>query len=317
MRIGLVLGAGGLVGQAFHLGVLTALHEQGFDARDADVLVGSSAGSLVAAGLAGGLSAPDLAAELLGEPLSDEGRSLRSTRQTSVARLPLEAVAASRRPLAPQALLSAARRPWAVRPASVVSSLLPAGRIDTEPIARGVRHLHGDHWPDRDLRLCVVRARDARRVVLGTPGAPPVDVGTAVAASCAIPAYFSPVRFGGETWVDGGMHSPSNADVLVRDRLDLVVVISPMSVARPVRRRVGRPPVDLGVRMAIRQVLALEVRRLRRAGSRVVVIQPGRADLEVMGVNPMRMTHLDEVVHRATASTTTRLAVQPGLLARQ
>ena len=81
------------------------------------------------------------------------------------------------------------------------------------------------------------------------------------------------------------------------------------------RRRVGRPPVDLGVRMAIRQVLALEVRRLRRAGSRVVVLQPGRADLEVMGVNPMRITHLDEVVHRATASTRTRLAVQPGLLA--
>lgn len=314
MRIGVVLGAGGLVGQAYHLGVLSALHAQGFDARTADVLVGSSAGSLVAAGLAGGLSAPDLAAELVGDPLSPEGQRIRGVRKPSVSRLPLE-TAAGRRPLAPGALLAAARRPWAVRPAALASSLLPAGRIDTEPIARGIRHLHGDTWPDRDLRICVVRARDARRVVLGTPGAPTVDVGTAVAASCAIPSYFSPVRFGGETWVDGGMHSPSNADVLVPDRLDLVVVVSPMTVARPTRRRVARPPVDLGVRMAIRQVLAVEVRRLRRSGARVVVLQPGRTDLEVMGVNPMRMTRLDEVVRQAAASTTTRLSVQPALIA--
>jgi predicted acylesterase/phospholipase RssA len=64
----LVLGAGGVVGQAFHVGVLRALPETtGFDGRTADVLVGTSAGSLVAAGLAGPLSAGDLAAELLGE----------------------------------------------------------------------------------------------------------------------------------------------------------------------------------------------------------------------------------------------------------
>ena len=310
MRVGVVLGAGGLVGQAFHLGVLSALHEQGFDAREADVLVGTSAGSLVAAGLRGGLSAPDLAAELTGEELSAEGRRIRAERRTSVARLPVEAAAASRRPLAPRVLLHAARRPWSVRPGSVAGALLPAGRVDTEPIARGIRQLHGDGWPERDLRICVVRTRDARRVVLGAPGAPPVDVGTAVAASCAIPAYFAPVRAAGETWVDGGMHSPSNADVVLDDALDLVVVVSPMTVAR---RRAGRP-VDLGVRVAVRQLLASEVRRLRRTGARVVVLQPGRADLAVMGVNPMRGTRLDEVVAQAAASTRSRLALQPELV---
>ncbi|MDP9434421.1 MAG: patatin-like phospholipase family protein, partial [Actinomycetota bacterium] len=73
MRTALVLGAGGLTGQAYHLGVLSALAEAGYDGRRADVLVGTSAGSLVAAGLAAGLSAADLAAELTGEPLSAEG----------------------------------------------------------------------------------------------------------------------------------------------------------------------------------------------------------------------------------------------------
>jgi hypothetical protein len=71
VKTAVVLAAGGVVGQAFHLGVLGCLAEAvGFDARRADVLVGSSAGSLVAAGLAGGLSAADLRAEMLGEPLS-------------------------------------------------------------------------------------------------------------------------------------------------------------------------------------------------------------------------------------------------------
>ncbi len=311
MRTGLVLGAGGLVGQAFHLGVLSALHDAGFDPRTADVLVGSSAGSLVAAGLAGGLSAPDLRAELTGEALSPEGGLIRARRRMS-ALPPSRSAAQGRRPLAPGALLAAARRPWAVRPSALMGSLLPAGRIDTEPIARAVRDLHGDAWPDRDLRICVVRARDARRIVFGTPGAPTVDVGTAVAASCAIPAYFAPVQAAGESWVDGGMHSPSNADVLLADHLDLVVVVSPMSMSR----RVGRPPMDGGVRMAVRQLLAAEVRRLRRSGSRVVVIQPDRADLAVMGVNPMRADRLDEVARQAAATTTRRLALQPDLLYR-
>src|SRR5688500_10160929 len=79
-RTAVVLAAGGLVGQAFHLGVLSALQEvTGFDGRRAQTLVGTSAGSLVAAGLAAGLSALDLRAELLGEPLSAEGRRIRGT----------------------------------------------------------------------------------------------------------------------------------------------------------------------------------------------------------------------------------------------
>jgi hypothetical protein len=169
-RTAVVLAAGGLVGQAFHLGVLTALQEvTGFDARSAQTLVGTSAGSLVAADLAGGLSAADLRAELLGEPLSAEGRRIRGTRPSVVLMPEPSTTQARRGPLAPQSLLAAARRPWSVRPGAVASSLLPAGRTQTEMIARSLQRLHGGDWPERDLRICAVRARDARRVVFGTP----------------------------------------------------------------------------------------------------------------------------------------------------
>ena len=72
-HVGLVLGAGGLVGHAYHAGVLRALSDHGWDARPAAVVVGTSAGSGVGALLRAGLPARDLAARVLGEPLTAEG----------------------------------------------------------------------------------------------------------------------------------------------------------------------------------------------------------------------------------------------------
>jgi NTE family protein len=301
-----VLGAGGFTGQAFHLGALCALHEvAGFDGRAAATLVGTSAGSLVAAGLAGGLSAADLAAEVTGEALSTEGAAIRS-RPIAETLAFADPPASRRGPLHPWVLVSAARHPFRARPVAVVSSLLPAGRTSTAPISGGFRRLHGEGWPDRDLRICAVRARDARRVVFGSPGAPQTDVGTAVAASCAIPAYFMPVHIEGQAYVDGGVHSPTNADVLLPDVPELVVVLSPMSVGP----RSG-PRADLAVRLAVRRYLALEVRRLRRAGALVVVIQPSSQDLDVMGLNPMRGSRISDVVHTVAGSVRARLEAQP------
>ena len=76
-RIGLVLGAGGIVGQAYHAGVLAALeHDLGWDPRTADVIVGSSAGSLTGALLRLGVPASDLAAYAVEAPLSVESEDL-------------------------------------------------------------------------------------------------------------------------------------------------------------------------------------------------------------------------------------------------
>jgi NTE family protein len=315
VRTAVVLGAGGLVGQAFSTGVLSALEElTDFDARSADLLVGTSAGSLVAAALAAGLSGRDMAAEALGAPVSADGRRLREAGRAR--RLPREPEAAlpvsGPRPLAPGALLAAVRRPWAVRPGALASSLLPAGKVSTQGISRNVQGMHTAGWPDRELRICAVRARDGRRVVFGSPGAPEVDVGTAVAASCAIPGWFRPVVAHGETYVDGGAHSPTNADVTLASRPELVVIVSPMSYSRGAGR--GRPRPDLAVRLAVRRYLAREVRTLRRAGAQVVTLQPTVTDLAAMGLNPMDSGRGAQVVRTATASVRSRLEAQPRLV---
>jgi NTE family protein len=308
----LVLGAGGLTGQAFHLGVLTALEDMtGFDGRTADVVVGTSAGSLVAAALTAGFGAGDQAAMLLGDPPSAAAQRRLTELKAQASNLPVleQEVAFRRGPLAPSALLAAARRPWAVRPGAVLSGLAPAGRNTTHGISRGVSHLHGESWPGERLRICAVRARDARRVVFGTPGAPVVDVGTAVAASCAIPGYFSPVVIDDQPYVDGGGHSPTNADVLSKDRPNLVVISSPMSFGPGG----GTRSPDALIRLAVRRYLAREVRLLRRHGATVVVFQPSPQDLAAMGVNPMKLLRGAEVIAAAAATVRLRIDARPEL----
>jgi NTE family protein len=307
----LVLGAGGLTGQAFHLGVLTALSDlTGFDGRKADVVVGTSAGSLVAAALTAGFGAADQAAMLHGDQPSAEASQRLNRLRAKAKSLPVleEEAIARRGPLAPGALLAAARRPWGVRPAAVMSGLLPAGRNTTHGISRGITHLHGQDWPGSGLRICAVRARDARRVVFGSPNAPKVDVGTAVAASCAIPGYFSPVFIDGQPYVDGGAHSPTNADVVRRDEPDLVVISSPMSFGPG-----GTRTPDALIRLAVRRYLAREVRLLRRRGATVVVFQPSPHDLAAMGLNPMKLVRGPDIVETAAATVKARLEARPEL----
>ena len=277
-RVGLVLGAGGVTGEAFHRGVLRALHEAaGFDARDAEVIVGTSAGSLV-------------------------GASLRTTGHAPSRRAPAPPDGAlSRRPdLRP--LLAAARRPWTVR-AGVVTALLPAGARSTETFVEPLRRRYGAGWPDRELLVCAVRRRDGQRVVFGSPGAPQVDVATAVAASCAIPGYFRPVVHDGEAYVDGGVHSPTNADVLAGRGLDLVVVSSPMSVAP----RSTRLKLDLSARLLWHRYVLAEKRVLERGGTVVLPIEPGGDTLRALGLNTLSAARIDRIEDLAFDATVAAL----------
>ena len=276
-RVGLVLGAGGVTGEAFHRGVLRALHETaGFDARDAEVIVGTSAGSLVAA-------------------------SLRTTGHVPSRRAPAPPDGElSRLDLRP--LLAAARRPWTVR-AGMVTALLPAGARPTETFVEPLRRRYGSRWPERDLLVCAVRRRDGRRVVFGAPGAPPIDVATAVAASCAIPGYFRPVVHDGEAYMDGGVHSPTNADVLAGRGLDLVVVSSPMSVAP----RSTRLKLDLSARLLWHRYVLAEKRSLERGGTVVLPIEPGGETLRALGLNTLSAARIDRIEELAFDATVAAL----------
>lgn len=304
-RVGLALGAGGSVGHAFHVGVLSALAERtGWDPRDADLIVGTSTGSLVGAHLRAGARIEDLVARALGQPLSEAGRALFAGAGGRPAQLPLAQPAPIPRLAGLSMLTAAARRPWAARVGTLAAAAIPIGRFSTEPLVIHLRQLYDTDWPDRELELCAVRLDTGARVVFGTPGAPKADIATAVAASLAIPGYFAPVRIDDVLFVDGGVHSPTNLDLLARRDLDLVVVSSPMSMTRSA----GARRLDAAVRLHARRYLARETAAVRRSGTPVLVIQPSSDDLAIMGVNAMDGGRAPSVVRQVRESALRHLA---------
>src|SRR3989442_8233803 len=186
-RIGLVLSAGGAVGYAFHSGVLAAVAQAtGWDPRTADITVGTSAGSLVAAMLRAGFPTPDLAARLLGQPLSEEGRRM-AERLGPAPGFPSWSTARPRRGMASAPLLRRGLlRPGSVRLGALVAAALPPGRVSTAPIAEAVRRAFGNGWPRQATWVCAIDLDGGRRVVFGSEGAPRASLADAVAASCAI-----------------------------------------------------------------------------------------------------------------------------------
>ena len=313
-RIGLILGAGGLTGQAYHAGVLSGIADAtGWDPRAADLIVGTSAGSAVGSYLRLGLAPADFAALLRHKALSVEGAEL-VTRLGPSGDWTEPTVPRGWNPPHPSKLVGTlVRSPWKVRPEALLGVTIPTGRVDTESWTAALRPLAGPTWPAEPLWICSVRMDDTRRVVFGRSDAPTIDVATAVGASSAIPGYFAPVMIHGRRYVDGGVHSPSNADVVRRADLDLVIISSPMSTSRnaPIRSASG------AARRHFRARLGQEVRRLERAGMQVVVFQPSVDDLATMGGRAMDSTRVAAVVARAHETTLRRIGDRPLPISRQ
>jgi NTE family protein len=314
-RIALVLGAGGMAGIAFHAGVLAALEEGlGWDPRQAELVVGTSAGSITASGLRAGLAASDLLARVAGGPLSPEGRRLLAPVDEAMAAAAVGAHSASGlgrlRPASPGLLWAVGRRPWAMRPGALLAGLLPAGRNSTGVISAGVDALGGGAWPELPTWICAVALDSGRLTVFGRHGSPPAGLGQAVAASCAIPGYFAPVPIGGRRYVDGGAHSTTNLAEVAAEPVDLVVVSAPM--ARAGSPMAPDPPgwhalTALG-RELNRFQLATEARRVRGRGIAVVAFSPTLADRAVMGLNPLDPTRRGPIARQARQSVLSRLA---------
>ena len=123
----------------------------------------------------------------------------------------------------------------------------------------------------------------------------------AVAASCAIPVLARPVRIGRHRYVDGGVHSPTNADALAGQNLDLVVVLSPMGhTAHETSRSPSR-------RIAHRR-LQHEVRILEEHGTEVQVIGPDMATIKTMGWNMLDRGTTASVMRAAFLGTSQQLS---------
>jgi NTE family protein len=277
--VALVLGAGGPVGHAFHAGVLRALHEvHGWDAREAALVVGTSAGAQVAALLRAGMSPRDLFARVTGEVMSAEGAAIARhyVRPTHApARM-------AWRPSAPAFLLRALRNPRALRPGRVAAALLPAGTASMQAQVDGFQRIFGSSWPRDPTWITAVELESGESVAFGRPGAPAVDVGTAVACSGAVPALCRPVIVGARAYVDGGVASAMHLD-MVPGGVAAVMAISPLSMFAPMR-----------------MLLRREVERLHRRGLFVRVFEPtGGATRHAMGLNPLDTSRAPAVARAA------------------
>ena len=307
-RRGLVLGAGGVLGAAWTVGALASVQERlDWDPREAEVLVGTSAGSVLASALACGLGVDELVAHQRGavdpridyDPDVDGGGALPPLPRPFVG--------------SPRGVLNASLQPWRTPPMAALAAVMPKGRGSIAAIGNLVDGvLPGGGWAPHPATWIVATDHDSgRRVPFGQVGSPLTSLRDAVMASCAIPGWYQPVRIGKRTYVDGGVCSPTSVDLVARLGLDEVVVLSPMtslsydspdSVAARIERRFRR--------LVTKRVVG-ELKKVAATGTKVTFLGPTGEDLAVIGANmmdPRRRTDVLETSLRTSASALHRAA---------
>ncbi|HEX5898585.1 MAG TPA: patatin-like phospholipase family protein [Solirubrobacteraceae bacterium] len=308
MRVGLVLGAGGVVGASWLIGALEALEaETGWRAVEAERIVGTSAGAVVGALAASGISSEFMSAYAAGRKLDGiidaEARADALSERVGGSEYRLHLALP---PIGPGSWRLAVNTMLHLRshsPAAVVAGWLPRGFISTKPIHKLVQGLVRGHWPDHSSYWAIAADYSSgKRIAFGRDDAPKASVAEAVAASCAIPGFYHPVKVAGRRYVDGGICSTSNLDLLCGAELDLVVCLNPMSSVGPVA---GGSPADRFARVmraAAGRRLAHEARKLRAEGTHVLILQPGRDDCALMGLNLMSGSRRVQVMEQARKS---------------
>lgn len=302
---GLVLGAGGVLGAAWTIGALAAIQERlDWQPQTADVLIGTSAGSVLASALSCGFTVEDLLDTQQGK--ADARIDFDVDRDTGGALPPLPKLGIGSARL----LGGAALRPWRVTPLGALSAAMPQGRGDIAPIGKLVDAVLPDGgWaPHRRTWIVAMDYDSGRRVPFGQIGQPLAELRDAVMASCAIPGWYQPVTIGKRRYVDGGVCSPTSVDLVSRLRLDEVYVLSPMTsltfdaptqLAARIERRFRR--------IVTRRVLN-EIRKVEATGTKVTFLGPTAADLEVIGPNMMDPRRRSEVLETSLATSAQALA---------
>jgi NTE family protein len=254
MTRALVLGGGGPVGIAWESGLAVGLAEAGIGWGDADLIVGTSAGSVVGGRLALGL---DLAAGV---------RSVSG---------PLPA-----KPGAGQGLEQLLKA-WAGAAASGLSPAetrielgriaLAADTVDEDDFIGVFAEVAGHGWPAAFRCTAIDVLTGALQVWDADSG---VDLARAVASSCAVPGVFPPITIGGARYMDGGMRTALNADLAAGH--DAVIAVSCMALALPAG--LSDPMFD-----AISRQVEAEFAAVRDSGAALEVVGPGAEFLDLSG----------------------------------
>jgi NTE family protein len=314
VRVGLVLGAGGIQGGAWLTGGLDALaQETGWDPASADYVVGTSAGSMIGALCASGIPPWFMVAHSRGETFDEvrdaRGRPASESDRAAGAGFRLERTWPPIGPGSWRLALRTLTRPHRYTPATVATGWLPRGIFSVESLKGTIRSVVPSGWsPHPNLWIVAADYETGRRVPFGREGSPAADLTDAVAASCAIPGLYHPVAIGDRRYVDGGIYSASNADILRDENLDLVICLNPTSTLHPIRAINPRDAFNLLFQRASGRRLGTEARKLRAAGTEVALIQPLREDLAAMGPNLMRTGNRNRVIEIARHTVARQLA---------
>lgn len=297
-----------MVGMAYHAGVLRALErEAGLRPSDIDLIVGTSAGSVMAAYLRSGFTVDELWTMALGtHPVLEGLGSTPTERRAATAFTPAFSNGSEfvSRAIGSTfvAVRSFARVPIPRLP-DVMHPLLYAGLFTMDRAQERFDLDLSPTWPSGEIAICAVDLGSGRRTVFG-PATSDLTLAEAVTASCSIPGFYSPLKAEGRTFVDGGVHSPTNLDVAARLGCEVIIAVAPMAydpeLEVPLRRRLTR---RIGHRSLRNESLMARAR-----GAEVLLVRPSDADVRVQGVNPMRASGADEIAHTAYESTCRLLA---------
>jgi NTE family protein len=304
-RIGLVLGAGGVLGGAWMAGALVALQQRlSRPLGGVDLIVGTSAGSVLAAALRCGVTVDEIVEHQRGSRLAGLPQLSQLDRDTGpLPPLPRLRIGSPR-------LLAAPHR---VRPWVAASGLIPEGRGQLRQLSSLVDAMlaqdGGDGWPVRgETWVVALDYGRGRRVVFGRPGAPTVSLADAVVASCSIPGWYEPKIINGRRYVDGGVRSSTSLDLVAKADLDEVYVLAPL--ASYVMDRSWNPAtrIERMVRRVVTIGLGGEADKVRAAGTKVTLLTPGPEDLEAFGANLMNPRYRQRVLETSLRTSAAMLA---------
>ena len=312
-RTGLVLGAGGVLGAAWMTGALASLADRlPCAAGDVDLIVGTSAGSVLAAALRCHAPFEDVVAWQRGQATG----LLRESAALAAHDGPLPPLPRWRFgsvPLAWAALVT----PHRVPPWVAASAWLPHGRGQHAALRSLVTGLQvafdgpsSSGWADDRTWISAVDYDSGQRVLFGREGAPRASLPDAVVASCSIPGWYEPAVIGGRRYVDGGVRSMTSLDVLGGTDVQDIYVLAPMASTEPDHPLQPHLQMERGLRQVLTAVLVRQAKALAARGKRVTVLTPGPRDLAAMGINlmdPRRRHAVLELSFRTSADALARL----------
>jgi NTE family protein len=254
----LILGGGGAVGIAWEIGLLAGLREAGLDVAAADVIIGTSAGSVVGSRIAHGADPREMLASLREpaerpEPATAQARDVQATEAFGIWGSGEDMTQARRAAVGAVALRA--------NTASEADYLTMFAAQSTAVMSSGVSGQSAGACEDGALRVF-----DA---------ASGVPLRLAISASCSVPTLFPPVTIEGRRYTDGGVRSGTSADLALPHTPDVALIVAALGAG------------DRGIHQVCRRQAEDERAQLVAAGVAVTVIFMDDASMAAGGANFM------------------------------